>query len=133
MKRPHKYGAKAFTDPQTGEKYPSLGQFRWYANLKLIQRAGAIRNLRREVPFDLHGHRGSVIATLILDAVWEENGEVQHGEFKGFETPISRLKRKLFLDEYGPIRLFGAKGEIALTKTGRRKRASTKPAMRKAA
>lgn len=125
-----------------GETFDSAGEAKWFQNLKLMQRAGAIHNLRRQVSMPLHGADGSVVATLILDAVWCDGpswktiaedslarGErtcsatITHvyADFKGMETPISRLKRKLFAAEYGAqIRLFNERGEIPLTKTGRR-------------
>jgi hypothetical protein len=126
-----KYGAKKITID--GETFDSLGEAKWFQSLKLIQRAGSIHGLTRQVPLQLHGADGSVVATLILDAVWQEGDLFVYADFKGMETAVSRLKRKLFLAEYGPIRLFGARGEIPLTKTGRRKRASTKPRERIAA
>jgi hypothetical protein len=124
MKR-SKYLAKKITID--GDTFDSIAEGRWYQNLKLMQRAGAIRNLRRQVRYDLHGLDGSVIATLILDAVWEElhDGEwiEQPSDHKGMETPISRLKRKLFAAEYGSaIRIFTDRGEVSHDRAGRRKR-----------
>lgn len=66
-KRP-KYGN---TKTISGDKvFPSKHQARRYAELELMQSAGQIRNLQREVPFDLIIN-GQHICTYICDARYE--------------------------------------------------------------
>lgn len=138
MKRPPKFHNKKIVID--GETFDSQGEAKWFHSLKLMQRAGAIDNLRRQVSMPLHGADGSVVATLILDAVWDETYTHVEGtqgwlayrpvyaDFKGMETPISRLKRKLFAAEYGAqIRIFTDKGEVSYDKRGRKARKQRNP------
>lgn len=128
MKRPRKFGNRIVVID--GEEFHSAGEARWFQNLKLIQRARAISDLKRQVPYDLHGLDGSVVASIVADAEWiDADGETVTGEFKGHETPISRLKRKLFAAEYGrEIKVYTAKGELEYDRAGRRKSQRAKSA-----
>lgn len=49
--KPHKYGARAIT--VDGIKFPSLKEATRWRELTLLQRAGEIRNLRRQVTIKL--------------------------------------------------------------------------------
>jgi hypothetical protein len=79
-----------------------------YGELKLLERAGAIRDLRRQVryelipAFDVDGkHYRS--ATYIADFVYTDaqTGKEVVEDVKGYRPDIYRLKSKLFAYRYG--------------------------------
>lgn len=77
-----------------------------YATLKLLERAGAIQNLKLQPRFLLqegftyHGHKERKIE-YIADFQYERNGETVVEDAKGMKTDVYKLKRKLFLYKYG--------------------------------
>lgn len=73
---------------------------RWN-QLKLLQADGQISELQKQVPFILHGTNGEKICKYILDYVYNENGNKIAEDCKGFKTEAYKLKRKLFIAEYG--------------------------------
>jgi hypothetical protein len=105
-----KYHATAVT--VDGERFASLGELRRYHELKILVRAGQVRELHRQVPLDLHA-RGAIespaIGKYIADFVYEER-ETDHGverwapvveDFKGVRTPLYCWKRRHVELEYG--------------------------------
>lgn len=115
-----KYGSKKVH--RDGVVYDSRSEARRGAELALLQRAGEIRNLRRQVPYELIpvqrepdtiGARGAVNAGKVIekavgyvaDFVYEEKTtdgwqEVVE-DVKGFRTHDYIIKRKLMLWRYG--------------------------------
>lgn len=79
-----------------------------YVELKTLERAGAIKDLRRQVrmelvpAFDVDGKHYRAI-TWIADFVYTDvdSGHVVYEDVKGYRTPIYRLKAKLFAHRYG--------------------------------
>ena len=49
----NKFGAKKITDPATGFKFDSKAEFIRWCELRLLEGAGKIRNLRRQVKYEL--------------------------------------------------------------------------------
>ena len=109
---PSKYGAKK--TEIDGEKFDSLKESRRWTQLKLLERAGEISDLRRQVKFvlipaqrepDRAGKRGGRIqgkllereVAYIADFVYIENGEMIVEDAKGFRTKEYVIKRKLML------------------------------------
>lgn len=89
-----------------------------YQELRLLEKAGAIQNLRRQVEYTLipaqrepdrigpKGGRkpGRVIerpCTYRADFVYEENGQTVVEDVKGVRTEVYRIKRKLMLYTHG--------------------------------
>ena len=97
--RKHKYRAK----PQrTSDGYfASKRELSRWNQLKLRQADGQISELQKQVPFVLHGANGDKICKYILDYVYRENGSKIAEDCKGFKTEAYKLKRKLFIAEYG--------------------------------
>lgn len=115
-----KYGSRKVH--RGGFVYDSRAEARRGAELALLERAGEIRNLRRQVPYELVpvqrepdtiGARGAVHAGKVIekavgyvaDFVYEERTadgwrEVVE-DVKGFKTHEYIIKRKLMLWRYG--------------------------------
>lgn len=104
MNRP-KYGNRKIT--RDGETFDSIKEFRRYCELSLLERAGEITNLRRQVPYELLPSQrvaGKVVeraCTYKADFVYRENGLEVVEDVKGFRTPEYKLKRKMMLYFHG--------------------------------
>lgn len=115
-----KYGSRKVH--RNGAVYDSRAEARRGAELALLERAGEIRNLRRQVPYELLpaqrepdtiGARGAVHAGRVIekavgyvaDFVYEERTAEGWREVvedvKGFRTHEYIIKRKLMLWRYG--------------------------------
>lgn len=97
-----KYGAiKTTVD---GFRFDSKAEARYYGVLLLRGKMGGIRNLELQPRFPLIVN-GVKVATYVADFRYEELRDVSFGgmpkwcdcvdDVKGFDTPVSRLKRKL--------------------------------------
>ena len=97
-----------------GQLFDSKREARRYQELKLLEKAGEISNLRRQVKYilipcqrepDEIGPRGGVIKGKVIekecsyfaDFVYEENGETVVEDVKGIRTDVYMIKRKLML------------------------------------
>lgn len=95
--RTNKYGAKRITDPVTGEVFDSKKEFvRWH-ELRLLERAGKISKLERQVKFELIPKQdGERACTYVADFVYlDEHGTKVVEDTKGVRTDAYRIKRKL--------------------------------------
>lgn len=106
-----------------GEIFDSRREFRRFTELKILEKAGEITNLKRQVPFviipehrepDTTGPRGGVrkgrliepAAKYIADFVYFERDESGRWrqvveDCKGMRTDTYKLKRKLMFHLYG--------------------------------
>jgi len=90
-----------------GQWFDSGAESECYAFLKLLERAGEIKDIERQVTVYLTKARISyrvdfkIYDLKLFEDVWVE--------YKGFETPEWRIKRKLWMF-YGPGRLRVYKG-----------------------
>lgn len=99
MIKPHKYGAKAATVGD--EKFSSKREAKRWTELQLLQRGGAIRDLQRQVKFQLFGRDGPVLtptgrkAHYVADFVYVDcrSGLEVVEDAKGYPTPEYLLKR----------------------------------------
>jgi hypothetical protein len=96
-----KYGARQ-TVASDGTKHPSAKQAKRWDELLLLQRAGVIHNLEREVPIRLIGRNGFPLRspsgrtlTYRADAAYDEGGNLVYEDSKGVETPVFKLKRAI--------------------------------------
>lgn len=116
-----KYGNKKITIG--GQVFDSKKEYRRYCELTLLERAGEITNLQRQVHYLLipeqrapstevykKGSRagqpkpGPVLerkVVYIADFVYQENGETVVEDTKGIKTKEYIIKRKLLLYRYG--------------------------------
>lgn len=90
-----------------GITFDSTKEARRWSELLLLERAGAIQNLRRQVKYELIPSQriaGKVVeraCTYIADFVYSENGVEVVEDTKGFKTPEYVIKRKLMLWRHG--------------------------------
>jgi hypothetical protein len=87
-----------------GEKFHSKKEAKRWVDLGILQLAGRVRKLRRQVPFDLKVD-GFLICRYIADFVYEEDTtgvwQTVVEDSKGYPTQIYRLKRKLMEAVHG--------------------------------
>lgn len=103
---------------QNGESFDSRREYIRYCELKYLQHAGKISDLRRQVKYtlipaqrepDTIGSRGGVKkgrtiereCAYIADFVYTENGETVVEDVKGVRTTEYIIKRKLMLYVHG--------------------------------
>ena len=120
---PSKYHSKKIT--RDGLTFDSLKEYRRFCELRLLERAGAISELRLQVPFELipaqyetyerYGKNGKRLkdgqkcvekaVTYIADFVYIENGKRVVEDVKGYKGSTAyalfSLKRKLMLYIHG--------------------------------
>lgn len=87
-----------------GIRFDSKKEAKIYAELKLLERAHEISNLRLQVPYTLieKSEYGREIK-YIADFVYEEKGQTVVGDAKGIRTDVYRLKKRLMAEKYGII------------------------------
>lgn len=93
-----KYGAKKVVNEDG--KFDSQEEYRRFLNLRLLERAGEIQNLRRQVRYPLQAG-GIHISVYIADFVYTQNGVEVVEDSKGFITPEYRQKRRLMKEILG--------------------------------
>lgn len=86
-------------------KFDSVLEANRYQELKLLQRAKQISNLRLQVPFLLQEgfkKNGKTHRKIeyIADFVYEENGQTIVEDTKGMKTETFKIKQKLFEYKY---------------------------------
>ena len=83
-----------------GHRFPSKKEGKRYGELKLLEQAGKISDLKLQPPFDLHVN-GVKVCFYKGDFSYVENGVRVIEDVKGVKTPMYRLKRKMMRAEYG--------------------------------
>ena len=90
-----------------GMRFDSQGECRRYQELELLEKAGEIKSLQRQVSFTLTVN-GKKICIYKPDFVYFENGERIVEDFKGVITDVFKLKAKLFEAIFDtPIKITG--------------------------
>lgn len=89
----HKYGARRVE--VDGISFASRKEARRYQELKLLERAGRISNLRRQIRFAL-----VQTVVYVADFQYLENGETVVEDVKGYRTPEYKRKRRLMLEQH---------------------------------
>jgi hypothetical protein len=90
-----------------GETFDSVKEYRRFCELRLLERAGAVTDLRRQVKFELLPVQridGKVVeraCSYVADFVYQENGQQVVEDTKGMRTQEYRIKRKLMLLVHG--------------------------------
>ena len=89
-----------------GTRFDSKREANRWAELRLLERAGKIEKLKRQVKYLLIPSQyrdGKCIereASYIADFVYVKDGHLVVEDCKGFRTPEYKLKRKLMLERY---------------------------------
>lgn len=100
-----KYGSRKVT--RDGITFDSQKEYRRFCELRLLERAGKVTDLQRQVKFELIPSQrigGRVVeraCTYIADFVYTENGKKVVEDTKGFKTPEYRIKKKIMLWVHG--------------------------------
>lgn len=101
-----KYNNKRIT--VDGQKFDSKKEANRYKELLLLEKAGVIKNLSRQVKFVLipyqRDENGKVIereCSYKADFKYEKDGKTVVEDVKGFRTKEYIIKRKLLLYKYG--------------------------------
>ena len=91
----NKYGARKLTAPD-GQKFDSVKEYHRWGCLRLLERAGKIKDLQRQVSFELIPKQdGERACTYVADFTYYENGQYIVEDCKGFKTDVYRIKKKL--------------------------------------
>lgn len=87
--------------PGSVSRFDSKAEARHYVRLLMMQRAGEISNLRRQVRFGIFAG-GKRVAHYLADFVYtDREGRERVIDVKGFDKETARLKRKLVEAEHG--------------------------------
>ena len=97
---------KAVRTELDGHVFDSEKEMRRWQDLRLLERAGAILNLQRQVSFDLYGANGERVARYVADFTYRDLriGKYIVEDVKSPMTrklPIYRLKAKLMIAVHG--------------------------------
>lgn len=93
-----------------GITFDSAREARRYSELKLLERAGAIRDLKRQVRYELipafdvdgkHYRPTSYVADFVYTDC--KTGTEVVEDCKGYRTDVYRLKAKMFAHKYGVV------------------------------
>lgn len=90
-----------------GMTFDSFKEYNRWCELKLLVRGNKIKNLRRQVTFEVvplcrkDDGKAERAVKYIADFVYEEDGKTIVEDVKGFKTPEYVIKRKLMLYRYG--------------------------------
>lgn len=99
--RANKYGARKVTAPD-GQKFDSMKEYYRWSELKLMQRAGIISKLERQVKFELiPKQEGELACNYIADFTYYQKGEYIVEDVKGCKTDVYKIKKKLMLWVHG--------------------------------
>ena len=96
-----KYG-NIKTITSDGIKHDSIKEAKRWCELKLLERAGIIQDLQRQVKFELiPKQEGERAVYYIADFVYTENGNKVVEDAKGMRTKEYKLKKKMMLYFHG--------------------------------
>ena len=91
-----------------GETYDSVKEYRRAKELELLEKSGVIKDLKRQVRFEIipsqRGEDGKVTeraVTYVADFVYFQDGKLVVEDTKGFRTKDYIIKRKLMLYMHG--------------------------------
>lgn len=100
-----KYRSRKVT--RDGMTFDSQKEYRRFCELRLLERAGEVTDLQRQVKFELIPSQrigGKVVeraCAYVADFVYMENGKKVVEDTKGFKTTDYIIKRKLMLWVHG--------------------------------
>lgn len=99
--RSNKYGARKVTTA-SGQTFDSIREYQRFCELNLMQRAGVITDLERQVKFELipaQKVEGKTVRAThyIADFVYYKDGKKVVEDAKGCKTKEYQIKKKLML------------------------------------
>lgn len=97
----NKYGARKVRLPD-GQVFDSQKERDRWCILRLLERAGRISDLKRQVSYELIPKQGTMRAcSYIADFTYFENGKLVVEDCKGYRTEAYKIKKKLMLWVHG--------------------------------
>lgn len=85
-----------------GIRFDSKKEANRYMELKLLERAGVTKELRRQVPYVLiNRSRYGRAIKYVADFVYYEDDKLIVEDVKGVRTPVYRLKKRLMAEVHG--------------------------------
>lgn len=97
----NKYGAMKVKAPD-GQVFDSRKECDRWCVLRLLERAGRISELRRQVSYELIPKQGTMRAcSYVADFTYQENGHLVVEDCKGYRTEGYKIKKKLMLWVHG--------------------------------
>lgn len=102
----NKFGARKVTDPITGDVFDSQKEYRQWCVLRLLERAGKITDLQRQVKFELiPKQNGERACNYVADFTYLQDGKTVVEDTKGYKKGAAYdlfvIKRKLMLYVHG--------------------------------
>ena len=97
-KKQQKYHAESLTID--GHRFDSLAEAKRYGELHMLQMTKAIETLIVHPKFPIY-IAGTKICDVVLDFQYVKDHQFIYEDVKGFDNPLSRLKRKLLEAVYG--------------------------------
>lgn len=96
-----KYNAHGYRDAD-GLYWASAHEAQQWAILKIREKAGKIKDLKRQVPFKLIAQGGAIIGRIVMDFVCTDtvSNKMEFLDAKGFRTDLYLWKRKHFENQY---------------------------------
>lgn len=95
-----KYGARKIT--VGGETFDSKKEYNRWCELKVLERAGVICDLQRQVKYELiPKQEGERACSYVADFVYRQEGKTVVEDVKGYRTDAYKIKRKLMLAVHG--------------------------------
>lgn len=101
----HKYGAKPTV--VDGIRFHSKAEAKRYGELKLLEKAGEIRNLRLQVPLVLSAGNahltsiGKYVADFVYEARIDQDWCHRVEDVKGYKTALYKWKKRHVEAQYG--------------------------------
>lgn len=96
-----KYGNRKLKSPD-GQVFDSVKEFHRWGCLRLLERAGKITDLQRQVSFELIPKQdGERACSYVADFTYYKDGKLVVEDCKGFKTDVYRIKKKLMLWVHG--------------------------------
>lgn len=100
--RQNKYKAKKVK--MDGMTFDSQKEANRWFSLRLLERAGKIQNLKRQVRIEIVPKSDFGRALYyIADFVYKEDGKTVVEDSKGFRTDVYKLKKRLVAEKYGIV------------------------------
>lgn len=85
-----------------GIRFDSKKEAKRYLELKILEKAGAIKDLRRQVPYVLiNKSRYGRAIKYVADFVYYEDNKLVVEDVKGVKTPVYKLKKRLMAERFG--------------------------------
>lgn len=85
-----------------GIRFDSKKEAKRYLELKILEKAGVIKDLQRQVPYTLidKSRYGKAIK-YVADFVYYEDDKLVVEDVKGVLTPLYKLKKRLMAERFG--------------------------------